>query len=66
MRVLLILTVAVAPSQFDHPGHAADWPRWGRDQTRNMIRPEEDPPTDWQVPVKDRDGKVIRRPLNQP
>jgi len=28
---------------------ADDWPMWGRDQTRNMVSPEKNPPTDWQV-----------------
>jgi outer membrane protein assembly factor BamB len=39
---------------------AEDWPMWGRDQTRNMVSPEKNPPTDWQVEVKDRQGKIVK------
>ena len=28
---------------------AADWPMWGRTPLRNMLSPEKDPPTDWNV-----------------
>jgi outer membrane protein assembly factor BamB len=43
---------------------AEDWPMWGRDQTRNMVSPEKNPPTDWQVEVKDREGKIVKPARN--
>lgn len=38
---------------------AEDWPMFGRDQTRNAVSPEKNPPTGWQIPELDRDGKVL-------
>lgn len=41
---------------------ADDWPQWGRTNDRNMVSPEKNPPTDWDVgdPQKPGDGKNIR------
>jgi outer membrane protein assembly factor BamB len=59
MRALPILSVAVALFQLVRPANAEDWPMWGRDRTRNMVSPEKDPPTDWQVEKKNME-KVVR------
>src|SRR5262249_20325917 len=43
---------------------AEGWRMWGRDQTRNMVSLEKNPPTDWQVDVRDRDGKIVKAGRN--
>jgi outer membrane protein assembly factor BamB len=35
---------------------SADWPMWGRDGTRNMVSPDKNPPTEWDV----KSGKNIK------
>jgi outer membrane protein assembly factor BamB len=37
---------------------AGDWPMWGRDPSRNLVSPEKNAPTDWQVPTNDDMGVV--------
>lgn len=32
---------------------AADWPMFGRDDTRNAVSPEKDPPLDWEILLPD-------------
>jgi outer membrane protein assembly factor BamB len=43
------------------PIHAEDWPMFGRDQSRNAVSPEKNPPVWWQVETRDRDGN-FRKP----
>lgn len=51
MFTLVLLTSAV---------FAADWPRWGKDNTNNMVAPNAKPlPTTWDSGKKDDDGKII-------
>ncbi|WP_020475992.1 outer membrane protein assembly factor BamB family protein [Zavarzinella formosa] len=38
---------------------AEDWPQFGRDKSRNAVSPEKNPPTWWEYPKKDEDGKLI-------
>ncbi|MBL8795016.1 MAG: PQQ-binding-like beta-propeller repeat protein [Planctomycetia bacterium] len=45
-------------------GRAEDWPMWGRNSTRNMVSPEKNPPTDWQVEVKNKQGEVVKAGRN--
>ena len=51
MFTLVLLTSAV---------FAADWPRWGKDNTNNMVAPNAKAlPTTWDSGKKDDDGKII-------
>src|SRR5688572_15611634 len=36
---------------------ATDWPTLGRDQTRNPVSPEHDPPIDWDIGKFDRQAR---------
>lgn len=56
--VLMVLANGTSPAW---PG---DWPMWGRDQTRNLISPEKNPPADWQIERKDDQGKVVKEARN--
>ncbi|HJZ57289.1 MAG TPA: PQQ-binding-like beta-propeller repeat protein, partial [Gemmataceae bacterium] len=39
---------------------AADWPQWGGGPTRNAVSLEKGAPADFQPPVRDEDGKVLK------
>jgi outer membrane protein assembly factor BamB len=56
-RIALILAIIGCGSRL---AWSDDWPMWGRDQTRNMVSPEKNAPTEWQVEVRDRDGKIVK------
>ena len=43
---------------------AVDWPMYGPDSTRNAVSPEKNPPTDWQLERRSRDGKLIEAARN--
>ncbi|MEX0728195.1 MAG: PQQ-binding-like beta-propeller repeat protein [Planctomycetaceae bacterium] len=45
--LLATLSRCLLPGSIDL--HAADWPVWGRDVTRNPVSPEKNPPTDWDI-----------------
>src|SRR6516164_9701200 len=59
-----LASVLVLPILFPAMAPAEDWPMWGRDQTRNMVSPEKNAPTDWQVEVKDDKGKIVKLARN--
>lgn len=40
-----------------------DWRMFGRDQSRNAVSPEKDPPTFWQIEVEE-DGKILKKSKN--
>lgn len=63
MRVVLPTTTLGAVLSLLGLAAAADWPMWGRDRTRNMVSPETNAPTVWQVPTPD-DMGVVRAPHN--
>jgi outer membrane protein assembly factor BamB len=42
---VLASVLSLSPST----ARAADWPMWGRTPLRDMLSPEKDPPTDWDV-----------------
>jgi len=40
------------------PPKGEDWPQFGRDQTRNAVSPEKNPPIHWQLEERDDKGKI--------
>src|SRR5271155_3698688 len=58
------LALLVALSFLPACARADDWPMFGRDQTRNLVSREKNPPTAWQVEVKDDQGKVVKPAKN--
>ena len=51
-----LLLIAFAMSA---PAFAADWPQWGRDNTRNAVSPEKGVP-EFQLQLTDDKGKVVK------
>src|SRR4029077_3853861 len=41
-----------------------DWPQFGRDQTRNAVSPENNPPTWWQMEERAANGEIIKPAQN--
>lgn len=48
-RGVLAAIVFCFACSIDKTARADDWAMWGRTPSRNMISPEKDPPTDWDV-----------------
>ncbi len=55
--VLLATTLA-------RPTVAEDWPQFGRNQSRNAVSPEKNPPLWWQFEKRDNDEKVVKENKN--
>jgi hypothetical protein len=48
-RALLIAALGAASMLLNPSVRADDWPMWGRTPQRDMISPDKNPPTDWDV-----------------
>jgi outer membrane protein assembly factor BamB len=65
MLIRFVLVVGFGTLFFADAARAEDWPMPGRDRTRNTVSPEKNPPTDWQVEIRDAaSGQVTTRARN--
>ena len=58
------ITLALVPLFFICPVRADDWPMFGRNQTRNAVSPEKNPPTWWQPEERDKEDKILKPSKN--
>jgi outer membrane protein assembly factor BamB len=63
-RIILMAVVAGGLLLAGQSSRGADWPMFGRDDTRNAVSPEKDPPREWQIEQRDRNGFLLQPAWN--